>query len=436
MKTSFLTKGLVDDKTKEQKIFGIQPKNQFALRLYLALLVLGMLMLVLGILSTIILMYTNPPKLLLIIMYYIRITTLILGIFCIPFSYVIKSIFLRKAPFDDWIYEISATSLGTKVIFYTSKSLFIQFDRNNKEVDKKDFILKMAERSDNYSYFLVRTYIDEGFLEVTCTKKQPLPTYVEKKVEDDNYITAVPLGVALNNNTKKVEPVTWRINTEEKVKGILDTLPAVSIAIVGGTGSGKSVTLNNILAHVCKFSDDVQMIGIDLKQVEFTRFLGVRGVKAVAWDIVTATEMLVAFRRIMKKKYSMLQEYKENNQYKIKNEKVNYYELADGSVFQFDEIFQVTQDLDKTNRDYSKLTQREGFENGRINTIYTIEELYEGIKKGKISNPQIPERKGMNCWLDDTSIRKIEQRVFRPKLTIMMCDEFFMRFTIYKFFIN
>lgn len=236
---SVFNKGMIyDPESQELKIKGVQPRRQFVFRIYKVALggaiLCGILaLLTFGIIGFVNLESEEIKKWAMLIGF---IGMLGLSVFFVSLAMLLKLTLLRKAPFDNWVYEIAASSLGTKVILYDGKRIFIQYDRNNKEVDKKDFILKMAERSEKYSYFLINTWIDEGFLEVACTTKQPIPTRAPKKEEDDKFFNIVPLGLGLNNVTKKISPVGWYINTENKNKEMIETLPAISIAIVGTSG--------------------------------------------------------------------------------------------------------------------------------------------------------------------------------------------------------
>lgn len=108
-----------------------------------------------------------------------------------------------------------------------------------------------------------------------------------------------------------------------------------------------------------------------------------------------------------------------NNVFKIKDKEVNYYEYA-GRKFQFDELFELTVDLDENARDYTK--QLALYPDGRKPVIMSIEQIYEGVKKGEWKHPQMPEMKGVNGYIDENSIRKTSG-IYQPKAMIMLCDE-------------
>lgn len=108
-----------------------------------------------------------------------------------------------------------------------------------------------------------------------------------------------------------------------------------------------------------------------------------------------------------------------NNVYKIKNAEVNYYRVF-GQSYQFDEMFELTVDLDENDRNYSK--QIAIYPDGRKPKILTIEQIYEGVKKGEFGHPQLPERKGYNSYIDENSIRK-EKGIYKPKALIFLADE-------------
>ena len=333
---------------------------------------------------------------------------------------ILHLLFLRKCGFDDWVLEIANKYLGTQVIFYTHNRLFIEFSRTGKEVDKRDFVSTMSDLSDHFSYFYINTYIDLGYIEVVVTPKQPVPTVAPYKFDESRKDwNNIYLGLSINNTTLKVAPLTWKLNDNIKDDKLLNTLPSTSLVICGGTGGGKSVTENGIVSHISHFSDNIMMIGVDMKKVEFNLLQGVKGVVGVALEVDEARDAFVAFYQLMDKRYKFMATAGVNNVYNIRNLTVNYYTLF-GREYQFDEIFCVWQDLDKTDRNYEKMAKLHP--DGRCQTFMTIEDIYNGLKNNELRNPKLVEYRGYNSYIKDGDIKKTTGE-FKVKAMILLIDE-------------
>lgn len=410
------------DNSKEQQILtGILPKHLAMDRLRKVLLYGGIFFIVLSIMMFIahitgkLLVVTG-----LVIYQRAMIFLFLIGIISFVLMGIVYFLFLRKCKFDDWMLEIAHKYLGTQVIFYTNKRLLIQYDRNGREVDKREFVTRLSDLSEHYTYFFVKTYIDIGFIEVVVTEKQPVPevapfTYDDTRKDWNN----IQLGLAVNTSTLKVAPLCWKLNDNIKDKKIINTIPSTSLMVCGGTGGGKSVTENGIVAHISHNSDHLMMIGVDMKKVEFNLLQGVKGVVGVALEIDEARDAFVSFYTIMDRRYKFMASAGVNNIYDIKKLQVNYYNLF-GREYQFDEIFCVWQDLDKTARDYEK--QLKIHKDGRCQTFMTIEEIYDGLKEGTLRNPKLVEYRGYNSYIKDGDIKKTTGE-FKVKAMILLVDE-------------
>lgn len=110
-----------------------------------------------------------------------------------------------------------------------------------------------------------------------------------------------------------------------------------------------------------------------------------------------------------------------NNVYKIKDKEVNYFEVM-GKKVQFDEIFELMVDLDENDRNYSKM--KAIYPDGRQPIITTIQKIYDGMMEGKWDgrNPQLPEVKGYNSYIDKNSIR-MSKGIYTPKVLLFLADE-------------
>ena len=316
--------------------------------------------------------------------------------------------------------EIANKHLGTQTIFYTHNRLFIEFDRNGREVDKRDFVTTMSDLSDHFSYFYVNTYIDLGYIEVVVTPKQPVPKVAPYKFNEERKDwNNIYLGLSVNNTTLKVAPLTWKLNDNIKDSNLLNTLPSTSLLICGGTGGGKSVTENGIVSHISHFSDNIMMIGVDMKKVEFNLLNGVKGVVGVALEVDEARDAFTAFYKIMDKRYKFMAKAGVNNVYNIKNLTVNYYHLF-GREYQLDEVLCVWQDLDKTDRNYEKNAKMHP--DGRCQTFMTIEDIYNRLKNNELRNPKLVEYRGYNSYIKDGDIKKTTGE-FKVKAMILLVDE-------------
>lgn len=85
-------------------------------------------------------------------------------------------------------------------------------------------------------------------------------------------------------------------------------------------------------------------------------------------------------------------------------------------------MFELMLDLDTNDRNYSKL--KAIYPDGRQPNIITIEEIYNGMQEGKWEgrNPQLPEVKGFNSYIDKNSIRKTKG-IYTPKILLFLADE-------------
>ena len=110
-----------------------------------------------------------------------------------------------------------------------------------------------------------------------------------------------------------------------------------------------------------------------------------------------------------------------NNIYKIKDKEVNYFEVF-GEKVQFDEMFELTVDLDEKDRNYNKMKLI--YQDGRQPMILTIQEIYDGMMEDKWEgrHPQLPEVKGYNSYIDKNSIR-MSKGIYTPKVLLFLADE-------------
>ena len=138
-------------------------------------------------------------------------------------------------------------------------------------------------------------------------------------------------------------------------------------------------------------------------------------------DVPTAAAADANLQKCMMSRFRFMEEQQVNNIYKIIDKEVNYYDVM-GMHVQFDEMFELTVDLDESDRNYSKM--KAIYPEGRQPIILTIEEIYNGMHEGKWDgrNPQLPEVKGFNSYIDKNSIR-MSKGIYTPKILLFLADE-------------
>lgn len=230
-------KNIVNDKQEEVVLKGIQPRHQFAFRIFKICRAFGIGLIVFAALLFG-LSFIKAGQFITGHWLYRRAVLYMLigagGFFL--FMLFIRITLLRRAPFDDWVFEIAQKRLGTEVIFYDSKYIYIDYDRSGKEVDKREFVTEMSDKSVHFSYFYIKTYIDRGIIQIECKKRAPIPKMASFSENDDLYWNIIPLGLCINSNTQSVSPVGWYLNDKNKNPQMLETVPSTSILICGGTG--------------------------------------------------------------------------------------------------------------------------------------------------------------------------------------------------------
>ena len=197
-----------------------QEAHQFAYKTFKIcrfLAIFGLVFAVLAIVAAIVAVKTGNPifmKLTANKIYrmYFCMGLIVISLVLLLFGIIVKLIFLRRAPFDDWVYEIAEKRLGTSIIFYDSRYIYINYDRSGKEVDKKEFVTEMSDKSIHYSYYYIKTFIDQGVIMVECKKRQPIPNRASFTPNDDKFWNIVPMGLTINPNTQKVSPIGWYLN--------------------------------------------------------------------------------------------------------------------------------------------------------------------------------------------------------------------------------
>ena len=228
----------------------------------------------------------------------------------------------------------------------------------------------------------------------------------------------VPLGISLNDKKKK-SIMGWWLNDQnhDKVIGYFDkAIPSTSLLICGGTGSGKSVVEGGIIEHINKFKSKFQLVGVDLKRVEFMRKTDkMNGLITDVWGTAEAVDIL---QNIMMQRFTFMKNHQVNTIYKLDPSKieVDYYKVAGIGEYQFDEIMSVelpidTSDVKRYER-YKNLYRAE-----TRPTIRTIESIYNDLKNETYKKIMI---NGQSIALKDIKPFKGQ---YIPKAIVLMIDE-------------
>lgn len=262
------------------------------------------------------------------------ITTTAVSLILIFFIFILR---LRKPKFDSWVSTIAYKRLSTEKIYFKGKKLYVTYDVALNKKDINEFISEISDKSNKFSYFLDKIYIDKYLFSMTINKKQEIPKRCSIDVSQDKIWNFIPMGKAININTKKVSDIGWYLNDNNTNPENIETLPSTSLLIAGGTGSGKSVVENGIIGHITRYPDNIQGLLADVKKVEFGGLDDFKGIKCIALSVAEVEEELTQAREIMMNRFEFMEHNHVNNVYKLKTE-VDYF-IINGKSYQFDEIF-------------------------------------------------------------------------------------------------
>lgn len=343
-------------------------------------------------------------------------------------SYFIYYNFLAPNKFDEWIYEIAVKHIGTTLILHKGSKLYLDYDIKISEKEKKSLIEEINDKSTRFSYFLLGSNINERTLIIESKARAPIPTACKYENAENNNWNIVPIGKCVNPYTQSITSVGWYLNDQNKDENYMRVIPSTSIIIAGGTGSGKSVLEQTMVAHMSKYSDHFQVIGIDCKRVEFNLLRGVKSIKSVSLEPLAAASAARVFRRLMQERFKFMEESQVNNVYKIKDKKVDYYSVF-GKDYQFDEIFEVTVDdpdreryLSQRRRYYDQNDEVKIYnDEGKLIIVDTIKNIYNKFDEyGEIDFGSSSERPRI-LTKNDIMITK---GIYKPKALVLLIDEY------------
>ena len=122
---------------------------------------------------------------------------------------------------------------------------------------------------------------------------------------------AFPMGISGNGeliwqpdsaNKKRLGRSQFLDEKGNPVKADLSLSKAPQGLVAGGTGGGKSVTIQNLIMHCIEHWDEVSLACIDPKVVEFSAYKGMKGIVGVANSIEETVELLRIGRAVMYKR--------------------------------------------------------------------------------------------------------------------------------------
>lgn len=348
------TKEKEKDKNISNNKFFIKPYSDFWIKVKNVLLygiVLNMFFIIISKLSF---KETNPINKLINKLISMIPDIFILASFLIILLFVGLYIFISKTKdkmpeMDDWATVIIRNHLKSEGIYYKNNILLCNYDVSLNEKNGMECCAELSDKSNNYIYFFQYMDIDQNVMVFEVSKKQSIPNKCSVDINEDKIWNFIPLGKAVNNQKKTISDIGWYINDNNINEDVVSTIPSNSILVCGATGGGKSVFQNGIVGHMSRHSENFQMCGIDIKQVEFNNFIGVKSVKQIGFTIEEGANIIKQARQIMNDRYTFMRNQKKNNIYDIEDVEVDYYEI-NGNKYQFDEMFScilLKEDCDK-----------------------------------------------------------------------------------------
>ncbi|MEE3344727.1 MAG: FtsK/SpoIIIE domain-containing protein, partial [Bacilli bacterium] len=245
--------------------------------------------------------------------------------------------------------------------------------------------------------------------------KDKLPKQVILNAKIDKSWDWIPFGVTLNKKGKQI-PIGWYLNDLGTInEKVFNTYPSSSLLISGGTGSGKSYLVRNIINHIDKFSDNFQLLGVDIVQIEYLDILD--KFTCMASDIKSAVSVISSVQAHMMTRFKLMQEHNINNIYKLNDKQITVpYYIINGKQYQFDEFVTIKVDMDKEDSDYARLIKV--YPDGKRIYIMPIDNVYKSLE----------EKTFDKVIINDTTIKlsdiKKTEGIYKFKDIVLVLDNF------------
>ena len=139
--------------------------------------------------------------------------------------------------------------------------------------------------------------------------------------------------------------------------------------------------------------------------------------KAVLTDHREIAGAAVALQRLMMTRFKLMENYQVNSVWKLEGCEavVPYFEIDRIGKIQFDELFLIEQDLDKTDKNYQRLKML--YPSGKQPKLMTIQDIYKELQNKSIKSVSI---KGKVVTVKD--IKEVTG-VYHPKAVMFMFDD-------------
>lgn len=215
-----------------------------------------------------------------------------------------------------WSADRMHWSMGVPVFatnFYFKTSTTATVEQISKVISNLNKYYDQYNFSDSRTKNGIKTKITA---ELIVNKVRSIP--FDKDISDQLDWCIVPLGAVdvANNKTIKDTPYVWTIHDPKKEGKTFDCLkntktypPSPHCYVVGQTGGGKSVLVNNMLAHwINKAKQDKQteLYLCDAKRVEFKPYLSLEEVAGVAFTLQEAVDLTNDFVEEMHKRNKLM----------------------------------------------------------------------------------------------------------------------------------
>jgi S-DNA-T family DNA segregation ATPase FtsK/SpoIIIE len=221
------------------------------------------------------------------------------------FTWVFDGWIEPKKSLDDFFKAANIkNSLGEyPEVVIDNKTVFVVFVPAGLSVD--DF-LKHKDALELYLNNEVKMEASSGWVRIEMLKK--LPKVIEYEIPKKTKELCIPFAVS----GKGVEYINFKYEPH--------------VLITGNTGSGKSITLRNIITSlVYLYPNQIELALIDFKIVELSIFKSLKQVRQYATDIEQAKEVISGELEEAKNRYKLFEKYGVTNIYdynkKVSNDK-------------------------------------------------------------------------------------------------------------------